>query len=236
MSESLRVTILEVPARRAALPQQIEWIDNVLRQSPASDVVVLPEACLTGYVSPALEFDLSGDAEPLQGQQLELLRTLAAAHQTTIVGPIIERDGTACFNSMVVVTHDGTMVAHYRKRHPWMPERWATSGTAPYPQFELGGRRCTLAICFDIHFLEHEAPALLAANEILFFCSAWVDDEGDTRGPMLDDLARRFDLTIVNANWGPGVPRLMGQGGSLVVSPQGSTRVRSGDVSLSCVV
>jgi hypothetical protein len=39
-------------------------------------------------------------------------------------------------------------------------------------------------------------------------------------------LAQRFDLTIVNANWGPGDVAVPGQGGSCVVGPDGRVLAR----------
>jgi hypothetical protein len=56
------------------------------------------------------------------------------------------------------------------------------------------------------------------------FPSAWVDDgPDDLRGPIFDGLARRFGLVVANANWGPGEPRVRGQGRSRIVRPTGES-------------
>lgn len=90
------------------------------------------------------------------------------------------------------------------------------------PSFVLRGLRLTLAICFDIHFIESESPDLLRESDVLLFPSAWVDDgEEDLRGPLFERIARRFDLVVANANWGRGEPRVTGQGSSRAVSPTG---------------
>jgi len=82
----------------------------------------------------------------------------------------------------------------------------------------------TLAICFDAHFLEEDAAATLDQAQLLLFPSAWVDDEpDDARGPLLGELARRHGLTIANANWGPGVVRVRGQGRSRIVYASGES-------------
>jgi predicted amidohydrolase len=60
----------------------------------------------------------------------------------------------------------------------------------------------------------------------LLFPSAWVEEE-DTREERLSALARRFDVAIVNANWGIGAPRVPGQGGSMIVSRRGQVVARA---------
>lgn len=224
----LDVTMLEVPARFGAMTTQLEWVRASLSSQRPGDVVVLPEAALTGYVSEALDFDLSRFAEPLEGRQLDGLRALARDFDTVVIGPLIERDDERLFNAQVVVTPSGELVAHYRKRHPWYPETWATPGDRPWPRFELGGFTCSLAICFDVHFLADEAAGALTGADVLFFCSAWVDDAGDSRPGHLAPLARRFGVQIVNANWGRGVPRVPGQGGSMVLDANGDVAARLG--------
>lgn len=224
---SLSVTVLEVPARFGAIDAQLRWIDAQLGSAPPGQVLVLPETCLTGYVSPDGEFDLSRFAEPLEGRQLAALKDLARRHHTTVIGPVIERDGAHCFNAEVVVSPEGARLAHYRKRHPWYPETWATPGALGYPRFTLDGLRCSLAVCFDVHTLHEDAAEVLADTEVLFFLSAWVDSEGDSRPGYLTRLARDFGLTVVNANWGPGEPAVPGQGGSMVVDRTGAVVART---------
>jgi 5-aminopentanamidase len=235
----LDVTILEVPARFGAMEAQLEWIRTALAARAPGQVLVLPEAALTGYVSTTGDFDLTRFAEPLEGRQLEALRELARRYDTTVIGPVIEREADRCFNAQLVVSPDGDVRAHYRKRHPWYPELWATPGELPFSTFELGELRATLAICFDVHFLADEAADALARSDVLVFCSAWVDDAGDSRPGHLMPLARQFSVQVVNANWGPGEPPVPGQGGSLVLGNGGELvgRTKPGehrlDVALS---
>jgi predicted amidohydrolase len=110
--------------------------------------------------------------------------------------------------------------------HPWFPETWATPGASPPPIVELGGVRVTIAICYDVHFLEEDAAGELAGADLLLFPSAWVE-EPDLRAARLARLARRHGLTIATANWGPGDVRLPGQAGSCVIGPSGAVLARA---------
>jgi 5-aminopentanamidase len=135
-----------------------------------------------------------------------------------------------------VVDPGGELLAHYRKRHPWYPERWASRGTLPYPRMQIAGLRLTLALCYDVHFVAAEARDTLAAADVLLFPSAWVEDDAtDLRADIFASLVHRFGLTVVNANWGQGQPRLPGQGRSRIAGPGGVVEAPRLPGRISCV-
>jgi predicted amidohydrolase len=219
----MKVCALEIPARFGDPAGQLAAIRAALATGDPADLVLLPECSLTGYVSPALDFDLRPFAEPLFGPTLAAYRALARDHRTHLAAPLVERAPEGIFNSFVVVDPQGALLGHYRKRHPWHPESWATPGDVPGPDLRIAGLRLTLAVCYDIHFLAGEAPDTLVAADVLLFPSAWVDDGStDLRAGLFCALVRRFGLTVVNANWGEGDPRLSGQGRSRIVGPWGA--------------
>ncbi len=222
----MRVTVLELPARWGAPAPALAEVELQLARGPATDLVLLPEAALTGYVSPEGDFDATVSAEPIDGPIAQALTALATRHHVHLIGPLIERAGDACFNAMVGFAPDGTRVLHYRKRHPWMPETWATPGADPHPLVRIGALMVTIATCYDLHFLPDEAADVLGAADLLLFPSAWVDRR-HTRIPLLRALAAQFDVAIANANWGAGVVRVAGQGGSCVVGATGEVIARS---------
>ncbi len=220
---AMRLTILELPARWNAPRRALADVAAALAATGDADLVLLPEAALHGYVSPAGDSDLAPFAEPLDGPTARACAALAAKHAVHLVVPLVLREGDALFNAMVCFDARGEVGFVYRKRHPWMPETWATAGTDRPPLVEIGGALVTIAICYDLHFLPVDAAPELAAADVLLFPSAWVE-EPDYRVSRLSRLAQRYDLTIANANWAPGDVRVPGQGGSCVVGPDGSVR------------
>ena len=216
----MRVTVLELPARWAAPAVVLAEVDERLARGPASDLVLLPEASLTGYVSPRGDFDLTAAAEPLDGATAGGLAGLAVRHRVHLVGPLIEAEGGRCFNAMLGFAPDGSRVLHYRKRHPWVPETWATPGEEPYPLVQIGELGVTIATCYDLHFLPDEAADVLRAADLLLFPSAWVE-RVDSRAELLGELATGFGVAIANANWGPGDVRIPGQGRSSILTADG---------------
>ncbi len=214
----MRLTILELAARWNAADRVLAEVDAALTANAATDLVLLPEAAIHGYVSPTSDSDLTPFAEPLDGPTARACAALAVTHGVHLVAPLVLREGAALFNAMVCFDPRGDVVFVYRKRHPWMPETWATAGTERSPLVEIAGVKVTIAICYDVHFLPTDAAPELEAADVLLFPSAWVE-EPDYRVSRLTRLAQRYDLTIANANWAPGDVRLPGQGGSCVVGP-----------------
>jgi predicted amidohydrolase len=217
----VRLTLLELPATWGEPRRVLDEVDARLGAAPPGDLVLLPEASLTGYVSPRGDFDLRRFAEPDDGPTAQAIAALARRHATTLVAPLILDEGGRAYNAIRAVGPDGGVRFTYRKRHPWLPETWAEAGREPPPLVEIGGLQVTICICYDIHFVAAEAAASLAAADLLLFPSAWVDEHA-TRVPLLRGLARRFDLAVANANWAPGVVRLPGQGGSIVLDRDGA--------------
>lgn len=215
----LRVSVLELPARWGEPLAALEEVERLLARGP-TDVAVVPELSFTGYVSPDGAFDPTRFAESTNGPTVRAVARMAARHAVHLVMPLVLAEGDAVFNAAVIVGPDGGALATYRKRHPWVPEAWATPGQHPMPVVRIGPLKVTTAICYDAHFLDDDSADALREADLLLFTSAWVDDE-DSRVPLLRSLARRFEISIANANWAPGVVRLPGQGGSCILDARG---------------
>jgi predicted amidohydrolase len=222
----VRVCVLELPATWGEPAQMLAEVDARVAAGPAADLVLVPEASLTGYVSPARDFDLTPFAEPLDGPTARGAAAIARARGVHLVAPLVLREGAAIFNAMACFDPRGEVAVVYRKRHPWLPETWATPGPHALPVVAIEGVRVTIAICFDLHFIADDSAAELAAADLLLFPSAWVE-KPDSRPARLAELARAFDVVIANANWAPGVVRVPGQGGSCAIARDGSLIARA---------
>lgn len=222
----LTVGVIEVPHRFGAVATQLTLVDEALAALTAAgplDLAVLPECALTGYVSDRGDFDLSRFAEPLDGPTTDAVRALAMRYSLALCAPLVERGARGGrFNATQVIARDGERLLHYRKRHPWVPERWAARGDLGSPTFTLGGATLAVAVCYDVHFVSRESGDVLDAADVLLFPSAWCDASPvDQRDEMLPALARRHRVAVVNANWGRGARVVKGQGRSRVVDARG---------------
>jgi 5-aminopentanamidase len=216
----LRVSVIELPAAWGDPTPALELVDRVLERAPPTDLALLPEMSLSGYVSPAIEFDLTRFAEPIDGPTAVALAGLAKKHRMHLVGPLVLADAGQLFNASVGFDPDGMRFLLYKKRHPWMPETWATPGADAYPLVRVGDLSVTVACCYDLHFLAREAPETLDVADLLLFPSAWVE-ERDSRLRRLATIARAHRIQIAAANWGSGVVSVKGQGSSAILDANG---------------
>jgi predicted amidohydrolase len=227
----LRVSVIELPAAWGEPGPALELVDRALTDGAPADLALLPEMSLRGYVSPAIDFDLSCFAEPIDGPTALALAALARKHHTHLVGPLVLAEDDRLFNTTAGFGPDGSRFLLYKKRHPWIPEEWATPGPDPHPLFSIGGLKVTAACCYDVHFLRREAGETLDAADLLLFPSAWVE-ERDSRLRRLSELARAHRIHVAAANWGPGVLQVKGQGSSAILDRSGEVvaRVEPGGV------
>jgi 5-aminopentanamidase len=222
----LRITVLELPATWGDPRIALSTVATELERGAPTDLVLLPEASLSGYVSETGTFDLAAFAEPIDGPTTRAVAALARRHRVHLVAPLVLAEGALRYNAMVGFDRNGDTIFTYRKRHPWFPESWAAPGEHAAPSIDIEGLRVTIAVCFDVHFLEADAADALDAADLLLFPSAWVEEE-DSRPAMLAALARRHRVAVANANWGAGIVRIAGQGGSSILDASGEMLART---------
>ncbi|MCC2637342.1 MAG: beta-alanine synthetase [Moraxellaceae bacterium] len=220
MKYGINVGIAQLPATFGDAAGQLARLESLLAAHRA-DFVLLPELALCGYVSPRGNFDLTPFAEPLDGATAHILADLARRHGIGLAGSLVERDGPDFYNSYLLFDREGRRIGHWRKRHPWYPEAWATPGDLGTPVVDFEGIKVCAGICFDLHFIEQDAWDELQAADLLLFPSAWVE-EHDSRNDRLAALARRHGIAVANANWGAGAPFVPSQGMSMIFDGQGN--------------
>jgi len=146
-------------------------IETILRLTEEGvDLVVFPEAFLTGYCfdskEEALAIALESGSSPLK----------AIAEACTGLFAIVcyaEREGDRLYNTAGVFGH-GRQVGKYRKTHlPYLGmDRFVTPGD-DLPVFDLDGVRIGIGICFDIRFPEVARCCALAGADIVCVPTNW---------------------------------------------------------------
>jgi predicted amidohydrolase len=216
-----------------------------------AEVVVFPEAAVTGYLSQDLKVNWHVNGMPLDasfkgrsprsvaltrdGPVLRRFSALARSLGLYLVLPYVERDPRSglYYNSATLLGPKGGTLLHYRKINPWpYPEdAWATPGdqlaVASTPLGRVG-----LLICYDVHTIPQRLAA--AGAEVLLYPIAWVDDPGsDWFSKQLPAIARRHKVAIIGANWsvdsarrgrgwhGAGQSRIIDRSGKVVAAARG---------------
>jgi len=160
----VRVGYFQFDVVRGDPDANVSIIEAALNGARA-DLIVLPELCTTGYLFESADA-LAEFAEPLDGQTVARLSSLASSTETTLVFGVAERDGDELFNTAVIATPDGA-VRSQRKRHLTRLEQ---------PLFSVGGQVTThqvpeatigAVMCFDAWFPERSRILTQGGVQIL---------------------------------------------------------------------
>jgi predicted amidohydrolase len=197
-----------------------------------SDVrlIAFPELHLLGSdLDATREERLQEAAEPLDGSRVRSLAELAGDLGVWLVpGSICERGPKGeLFNTSIVLSPQGTLVASYRKIFPWRPYEPFDPGDQFVVADLPGTGRIGLSICYDSWFPEHTRHLAWMGAEVI------INVVRTTTSDRAQELVLARANAIVNQVFMVSVNCAgpVGTGQSLVVDPEGRIRVSSPDAS-----
>jgi 5-aminopentanamidase len=139
-----------------------------------AQLVVLPELSDSGYVFSDADEARSLASPAASSATLREWRSLAAAHDLTLVGGFCELGADKkLYNSAALVDASGTR-AVYRKVHLWDAEKKIfTPGDDAPPVLELPFGNVGLMICYDLEFPEWVRLAALSGADLIAVPVNW---------------------------------------------------------------
>ncbi len=138
-----------------------------------ADLIVFPEAALTGYVFESRPEALAA-AVAADGPELGVVAAAAGAAGAWVVCGAIERDGDALYNTAFLVGPEGP-VGRYRKTHTLClgADRFTRPGGEPFRVFDLPFGRIGIHICYDGSFPEPARALRLLGAQLLLLPTNW---------------------------------------------------------------
>lgn len=201
----------------------VKRIEDVVAQTSAMlpwvQMFVFPELILDALVS----FEARGARPPVPAQSIpgpltERLSALAARHGKWLIpGSMSERAGDLIYNTALVISPTGELVARYRKIFPWRPRETCAPGNTfcvfDVPQVGRFG----LCICYDMWFPEVTRTLAWMGAEVILHPSltATSDRPQELVLSQANAIFNQCYFVDVNAT-GP-----FGGGRSLLVDPDG---------------
>jgi predicted amidohydrolase len=179
-----------------------------------TDLLVLPEACLGGYLPSLGSVDDDEETRARRRRNLppafrvdgpEVARVVAMAGDMTVLFGMCEAaadeqaadGGEVRYNTAVAVTGDGVLAAH-RKVHQPLGENLsysAATGPSAFAAFDSPVGRIGMLICYDKAFPEASRTLALDGAEIIAALSAWPTARTAAADRIEDDRwKKRFDL------------------------------------------
>jgi len=162
-----KVSVLQYEPRFLDPNGNYESLEAMLRQTD-SDLIVLPELALSGYVFKEMgELEHVAESIP-EGPIFKRFQALASEINSSIVYGFAEAADNVFYNSSALVNPDGSY-AIYRKVQLFNREKlFFTPGDSPYrTHLAKDGVRIGMMICFDWQFPEAARSLALQGAQII---------------------------------------------------------------------
>ena len=214
-------------------------IEDLLTQARAAGarLLVLPEACLGGYLA---NLDGAADGPPalaLDGPELARVRELAG-DVVVCLGLCELADGVR-YNTAVCLDGSGVLGVHRKVHQPLSEDAWYAAGDS-FTAFDTPVGRIGMLICYDKAFPEAARSLALDGAQLIAVLSAWPagrtnshPDLAQDRWTMRHDLfdrARALEnqVVLVSANQSGTFGDLRFVGSAKVVGPGGEVLAATG--------
>ena len=185
------------------LDQNLDQITALVADARSRSVslLVLPEACLGGYLSvlgrgrDGTHDDQPEDLPPvLDVDGPELRRVAEIAREMTLVVGMCESDGEERFNSAVVLSGEGVHGVH-RKVHQPLGESLFYAAGEDLRAFDTPVGRMGALICYDKAFPEAARALALDGAEVVACISAWPGSRTASSEDLAEDRwTHRFNI------------------------------------------
>lgn len=153
-------------------------VERIVREIEAAategaELIVFPEAALTGYVFESLE-EGRASAVTAVGPEVNAIVRAAADSAVWVVCGAIERDADALFNSALLLGPNG-LAGRYRKVHTLClgVDRFTHPGPEPFRAHDLPFGRIGVHICYDGSFPESARALRLEGAQLLLLPTNW---------------------------------------------------------------
>ncbi|MBC2638162.1 MULTISPECIES: carbon-nitrogen hydrolase family protein [unclassified Rhodococcus (in: high G+C Gram-positive bacteria)] len=187
------------------MEQGYATIARLIEQARAagSALLVLPEACLGGYLPSLGGGDETEEERERRLRKLppalavdgpELRRVIDMAGDLVVTLGFCEADGATRYNAAVTLHGDG-ILGSYRKVHQPLGENLCYAAGDTYEAFDTPVGRMGMQICYDKAFPEAARTLALDGAEIITSLSAWPTARTAPAENMANDRwKQRFDI------------------------------------------
>ncbi|MFD6904889.1 carbon-nitrogen hydrolase family protein [Streptomyces sp. NPDC060077] len=225
----MRTALLQSSGRPGSVAENLKVLDEAAGRAAAAGagLLVTSELFLTGY---AIGDDLGRLAEPADGDAADAVAETATRYGLAVAYGYPERDGDTVYNSVQLVSADGTRLAGYRKTHLFgcYEHDHFTPAERTVVQAELDGLTVGLMICYDVEFPENVRAHALAGTDLLLVPTAQMHPFQFVAESVVPVRAFENQMYIAYVNRVGQEGDLEFVGLSTLAAPDGVVRARAG--------
>lgn len=225
----MRTALLQSSGRPGSTAENLKVLDEAAGRAVAAGagLLVTAELFLTGY---AIGDDVAVLAEPADGDSADAVAEIAGRHGLAVAYGYPERAGGTVFNSVQLISADGTRVANYRKTHLFgcFERDHFTPGEQPVVQAELDGVTVGLMICYDVEFPENVRAHALAGTDLLLVPTAQMHPFQFVAESVVPVRAFENQMYVAYVNRVGREGEFEFVGLSVLAGPDGTARARAG--------
>lgn len=216
----MQLELAQIPLVDGAVaPNLARTIDAIGQRRAGTDLMVFPEATLTGFPTRENVRDI---AETLSGPSLSAVRDAARAANVAVAVGLAERDGDRFYNTTVLIDERGEIALRYRKTHLWATDVGVFTPGDRFEVCEFKGMTVGLLICYDIEFPESARAVGSLGAEMLVVTNGNMDPFGPVHRRAIVARAQENQMFAALVNRiGAGDDNLTFPGESALVSPFG---------------
>ncbi|WP_155054453.1 carbon-nitrogen hydrolase family protein [Streptomyces blattellae] len=225
----MRTALLQSSGRPGSVAENLKVLDEAAGRAAVAGagLLVAPEMFLTGY---AIGDDIARLAGHADGEGADAVAETATRHGLAIAYGYPERSGETVFNSVQLISADGTRLANYRKTHLFgcFERDHFTPGEQPVVQAELNGLRVGFLICYDVEFPENVRAHAVAGTDLLLVPTAQMHPFQFVAESVVPVRAFENQMYVAYVNRVGGEGEFEFVGLSTLAGPDGIARTRAG--------
>lgn len=214
----------------ATVAKMAQVVNRVGRSFPWVNMLIFHELCVSGLV----QFDALPDLErwnalkqPIPGPLTEQLCEIARRERKWLLpGSMYEREGDKTYNTSVVISPEGSIVAKYRKMFPWYPFEAESTPGSEFCVFDVPDvGRFGVSICYDMWFPETIRTLVWMGAEVILHPTMTPTSDRELELILSQASAITNQCYFVDINGvGP-----WGGGRSMIVDPDGRVLQQAGN-------
>ena len=197
-------------------------------------LLVFPECFLTGYYN---RDRVDQVARQIDRDTFAALRDLARSNATAILVGYYEIQRSGLYNSALLVSADGAILANYRKRALYGDWEKSTFLRGSEPVLvELNGVTIAVLVCFDIEFPELARECARKGADLVAVPTSLMEPYGHIARHVIPARAIENQMYIAYANRIGAEHELRYVGRSAIHDPRGAALVEAADDSRELLV